>query len=175
MQTYFIFLRAVNVSGQNIVKMAELKTALEKKHFKAVKTYIQSGNIVLESSGSQQEVKQQITEILSTEFHLDIGVFVYTQQELNNIVEQIPFANSLPGNLIYITFLNQPTSITQIEELKKLQQTDEEMHHSPQILYFYFPQGMGKTKLTNTAIEKKLKLKSTARNRNTVEKMLALV
>lgn len=56
MKTYFVLLRGVNVSGKNIIKMAILKDLLIKNDFKNVTTYIQSGNIILETNLEKEEI-----------------------------------------------------------------------------------------------------------------------
>jgi len=61
MKTYVVLLRGVNVGGKNILPMKELKVHLERDGFENVKTYIQSGNLILQSShGPEQVIKALI-------------------------------------------------------------------------------------------------------------------
>lgn len=105
MQTYIVLLRAVNVSGKNIIKMAELKAHLQ-KHFNNVQTYIQSGNIILHSDREKQAVQSQLTTLIKQYFELDIAVFVLTANELSLIIKNNPFDIDLASNNVYITLLD---------------------------------------------------------------------
>jgi len=56
---YFAFLRAINVGGKNLIKMEDLKKIFESLGFKNVRTYIQSGNVIFESSEKKQRFYYQ--------------------------------------------------------------------------------------------------------------------
>ena len=105
MKTYIIFLRAVNVAGKNLIKMEDLKIVLQENGYREVKTYIQSGNIVLQSNQKQEQIAQEIKHLLLQHFQLQIDVFVLTKQELLHALEHNPLGDDLPGNMVYLTFL----------------------------------------------------------------------
>ncbi len=174
MQIYVILLRAVNVSGKNIIKMAELKALLQ-KHYNNVQTYIQSGNIILQTDQDKQFVKSHIYALIKEHLQLDIEVFVLTADELSLIIRDNPFDVDLVSNNVYITLLDQRPDEEIIRQFDELDLGDEKYWIQGHVLYFYLPKGMAKSKLSNPFIERKLKVKGTGRNLNTMHKLLDLV
>ncbi|NGF56882.1 DUF1697 domain-containing protein [Parapusillimonas sp. SGNA-6] len=168
---YVIFLRAVNVSGKNIIKMAELRDLLSKQGFEQAKTYIQSGNICLSSDKDKDTIKQEIHELIANHFKLHIDVFVLDEAQLHQSILQNPFDPSLPGNRLFVTFLDSIPDSTRLEAFHKIDLGNEEIKISGDIAYFYVPDGMATSKLSNIFIEQKLKVRSTGRNMNTMKKM----
>ena len=93
MNTYVILLRGINVGGKNSVPMADLRKCLEEQGFSNVSTYIASGNVILQSDKSANDVKTQIEEVLPENFKLDDGfvkVLVLTHNQLQVIIENKP-------------------------------------------------------------------------------------
>ena len=172
---YIIFLRAVNVSGKNLIKMAELKEKLLKAGFRDVQTYIQSGNIVLQSDESSEKVSTQIKSLIHAEFGLDISVFVLSEADLRSSLENCPFSVDLAPNHVFITYLDKEPEHIALELFKNIDLSPEEYRHRGKIFYFYLPSGMANSKLNNNFIEKKLKVIATGRNLNTINKMLTLI
>ncbi|PVV83769.1 DUF1697 domain-containing protein [Dehalogenimonas alkenigignens] len=90
---YVALLRGINVGGKNIVPMAGLRTSLEEMGFSNVSTYIASGNVILESDKSADEIKVQLEKTLPERFELDndlIKVLVLTRTQLQAIVDNKP-------------------------------------------------------------------------------------
>ena len=90
---YVVLLRGINVGGKNIVPMAGLRTSLEEMGFSNVSTYIASGNVILESDKSADEIKVQLEKALPERFELDddlIKVLVLTRTQLQAIVDNKP-------------------------------------------------------------------------------------
>lgn len=175
MKTYVVLLRAVNVSGKNLIKMSELKEAFQLNGFADVQTYIQSGNIVLKSKGDETFIQNKIRQILKEKFHLDVQIFVLTKEELIIALENNPLDKTFPGNMVYFTFLNQEVSTDKLNNLSKFAQEGEVLISKNKILYFYTSIGAGKSKISNTLIESKLNVVCTMRNRNTIEKLRSLI
>lgn len=174
MHTFIILLRAVNVAGKNSIKMVELKNHLEKANFQNVKTYIQSGNIILQSNLSASDVLLKIQEIISQHFGLSVHVFVLNNESLQQILANNPFHNSEEGNRVFITLLAKAPDSADVDKLARLDIGDEKYVLKDEVLYFYVPQGMANSKLSNPFIEQKLKVLSTGRNRNTMFKLSEL-
>ncbi|MGN0020025.1 MAG: DUF1697 domain-containing protein [Sphingobacterium hotanense] len=175
MNTFVIFLRAVNVSGKNLIKMAELKEVLANATFTNVQTYIQSGNIILNSPLSAAATEKEVACLIRKHFNYDVTTFVLTEEQLKNVLKDSPFAMDLPGNRVFITFLSNPIDKLLQEEINTLKYLPEEFHCDDQVVYFYVPNGAANAKLSNNFFEKKLKINATGRNVNTVKKMLDLL
>lgn len=93
MNTYVLLLRGINVGGKNKVSMAELKKRLEELGFANVRSYIASGNVIVQSNMSAADVKKQIEHTLPKHFALDselIKVLVLTRKQLQAVVDNRP-------------------------------------------------------------------------------------
>lgn len=93
MNSYVILLRGINVGGKNIIPMAELRKRLTDDGFSDVATYIASGNVLLNSERTAEEVKSRIEELLAKNFNLDDGfvkVLVLTPEQLQAVIDHKP-------------------------------------------------------------------------------------
>jgi uncharacterized protein (DUF1697 family) len=93
MKTYIILVRGINVGGKNKVSMAVLKKGLEEAGFSNVSTYINSGNLILESDKSAAQIKAQIEKVLPEKFKLDdelIKVLVLSRKQFEAVIENKP-------------------------------------------------------------------------------------
>lgn len=93
MNTYLVLIRGINVGGKNIVSMAVLREALEKLGFANVATYINSGNVILESDQRPAEIKAQIEAVLPKSFKLDselVKVLVLSRKQLQAVIDNKP-------------------------------------------------------------------------------------
>lgn len=93
MQTYLILLRGINVGGKNKVPMAQLRKSLEEAGFSRVSTYIASGNVILDSDKTKEQIKSHIEKLLPATFKLDselVKVHVLTPAQLRAIIKNKP-------------------------------------------------------------------------------------
>jgi len=131
MNKYFAFLRGINISGKNKIPMAELKSAFEKEGFSEVSTFLNSGNVAFSTeSDSIPEIRTQIEKMIETVFQLSIPVYVITESELKNIMENAPtwWGNDKEKyyNLIFIINGDRPQEICEMigepsPDLEKIQ------------------------------------------------------
>jgi uncharacterized protein (DUF1697 family) len=177
MTTYISILRGINVSGQKIIKMDALREMYEGLHFTHVQTYIQSGNVVFQFNNPEHKnLEPVITNQIQNKFGFEVPVIVLETAELKNIVLRNPYAADQTKDISYmhITFLSlKPAQI----ELKKIFQNkapEEEFTMSEKAVYLYCPNGYGRTKLSNTFFENKLKVKATTRNWKTTLELLKI-
>jgi len=170
MNKFIILLRGINVSGKNKIPMADLRELLHDLEFKNVQTYIQSGNIILESDLDKTVSCLKIKNGIQEKFGFDVPVLARTTKEWEKAIEGYPFSTENPKTVAF-TFLNQPTKATKIE----IENTGEDKYKiEKDMVYLYCPSGFGKTKITNTIIEKKLNVIATTRNLRTTLKLLEL-
>jgi uncharacterized protein (DUF1697 family) len=177
MNTYISLLRGINVSGQKKVKMAELKGLYESLDFENVSTYIQSGNVVFDSSLDNNELKTTIETAIEKHFKFDVPVLILTPTQLVNSAKNLPFTTidiEQEGSKIILFFLSKIISGEQGNSLQTYLTNSEQLVIGNGVIYLYCPSGLGKSKLTNKLIETKLQLTSTARNVKTVNKLLLL-
>ena len=88
---YIALLRGINISGKNKISMPELKTALSEKGFADVKTYLNSGNVIFSDNETDiVKLAESIRAIIFETFHLEIPVFVISQDELKCLLSKAP-------------------------------------------------------------------------------------
>lgn len=177
MKTYIALLRGINVSGHRKIKMADLRAMLTKMGFKAVNTYIQSGNVVFESLETNIDIlEQRIKEAIANTFGFDVPVLIKDSTKLLAILRKSPFQKEedLAANRIYYVLLK---TVPEKEAMVNLDQGDypnESFVITPNCVYLNCFLGAGKAKLNNNIIERKLNVQATTRNHKTLVKLLEL-
>ncbi len=172
---YISILRGINVSGQKKIKMADLKALYESLGFKNVETYIQSGNVLFETNTTKVgELKIKIEKAISKKYGFDVPVEIRNGRELSDIINNTPFgALDLEGNgtKLLVTFLAAKPTATKITKLMEYVAAPEELVVAGREVYLHCPNGYGKTKLSNTFLERTLGVDATTRNWKSVCKL----
>lgn len=174
MNRYIILLRGVNVSGSNIIKMADLKTALaDVTGLHEMQTYIQSGNIVLSSDLSAKQVEEAVHTLIKTKFGFDVPVLAVRPDYLQQVFDNSPYDRE-DEKKQYFMFLYSEPAVDIDTVINAADYPNEGFQLGDKVVYFYYELGAGKAKLSNNIFEKKLQIKATTRNRNTVKKLIEL-
>lgn len=173
---YVALLRAVNVGGR-VVKMDELKTIFAMPGFKNISTYIQSGNVLFDSAETDTtKLEKKIESKLLKALNYEVTVFLKTHEDLAGIIENNPYGGEPEGKNLYLSFLSGAPLKDNIKLLDALKAPEEAFAIIDTACYLLFPaKTYGTTKLSNTNLEKKLKVRATTRNWNTVNKLAALL
>ncbi len=167
-------LRGINVSGHKKISMKELQKLYESLGLKNVRTYIQSGNVIFESSNiNVSSLKRMIEQKIKTSFGFDVHVFIKTPAELQTIIKNNPFTKE-DATKLHVTFLSDNFASSLKDELDHVMDKTEKCLISENVVYLFCPNGYGKTKLSNTFFERKCKLAATTRNWKTVTTLLEL-
>jgi uncharacterized protein (DUF1697 family) len=170
-------LRGVNVGGHNKVEMGALRALYESIKFEDPRTYVQSGNVIFRSKENiSPALAKKIQNAIEREFNCRPEVILRTTQELRKAISASPFSASRglePGKIL-VTFLNAEPGPEAHATLLKLKNHPEEIHLKGRELYIYFPNGAGRSKLPWSSIAEALKTQGTARNWNSVTKMLEI-
>lgn len=177
MKTYIALLRGINVSGQKIIKMELLRKFLGELGFHNIRTYIQSGNIIFESSVSDTKIlEKQIADLIEKHFGFVVPVFIVTPEELLVVIDKNPYVkeNQTDAKQPYVTFLSETPKEENLKVFKTIDFGSEKFTSIGKTLYLWYETSSGTSKLSNITIENKLKLKSTARNWKTVLKLYEL-
>ena len=171
MKTYIVILRGINVSGKNKLPMQDLRDLLKELGFSEVQTYIQSGNIVLQSTATKEAISATITKGIHNAFGYEVPVLVKTVDEWEKAIDNNPYKEVEPKQQ-YFTFLSEISKEKTIEVTNIKEDTYTIIDA---VVYVNAVGGYGKTKLTNNLFEKKLKVTATTRNLKTTMKLLELV
>jgi uncharacterized protein (DUF1697 family) len=170
-------LRGVNVGGHHKIKMDALRALYESLGLRDVETYVQSGNVVFRARGENlARLAEQIEDGIERSLGFRPSVIVRTPSDLRKVIAGNPFAarRDIEPSKLLVTFLAKDPGAEARQSLLKIKTDPEEIRVSGRELYIYFPNGMGRSKLTGAAIENALKTPGTARNWNTVRKLLEI-
>lgn len=172
---YISLLRGINVLGQKSIKMNDLKELYEKLGMTGVTTYIQSGNVVFSAKKvtSAKAMTELIEQELFRRFCFNVSVIVRTSEEMVKTYKGNPFlsGNDTDHSKLHVTFLSELPESVNIEKIKTIEFLPDRFVISGKDIYLYCPGGYGKTKLSNTFFENRLKVTATTRNWNTVAKL----
>jgi len=177
MNTYLALLRGINVSGHNMIKMEALKTMLEKYGFQNVQTYIQSGNVFVDTEEeSAAKVGFVIKHEIFKEFGFDVPVIMVAKEDLVACLNNNPFLKELhiDTKKLYVAFVSKELGSNALNDLKVSQFKPDEARIDQNRIYIKYAVGAGKTRLDQRYIEKKLNASATIRNWNTINKLLEM-
>ena len=175
MKTHLALLRGINVSGHNMIKMDVLKTLLENAGFQNVRTYIQSGNVFVDSEEEHgASVGFKIKQEIFKELGLEVPVVVIGKEDLEACLNSNPYLKEKEFDIkkLYVAFLSKELQGTAINDLKISQFKPDEAAIDKNKIFIKYAVGAGKTRLDQKYIEKKLNLTATIRNWNTVTTLL---
>ena len=174
MNTYIILLKGINVGGHKKVPMAELRELLTKIGFENVQTYIQSGNVILQSNKSDMsEIESDIENSIMNYFGFEVSVLVKSRQDLQRIFDASRFAEE-KKKASYFMMLHDCPSDDLVKEASEKVYEGEEYNIIDDCIYYYHDKGLGKAKFNINFFERKFKTFATARNYNTMVKLLSL-
>lgn len=170
-------IRGINVGGRNMVRMEALRAAHDALGLAEAQTYVQSGNVVFRTRlRDLSAIGRRIEDSIQRSHGFRPGVMVRTAAELRGVIARNPFAERSgiePAKLVVGFLASQPDNAAG-EKLRGIRAGPEEFYLSGRELYIYFPDGMGRSKFTTALIERALKTASTARNWNTVTKLMEM-
>ena len=175
---YISVLRGINVSGQKKIKMADLNELYQSLGFEGVSTYIQSGNVIFQSSSTDKDgLKRTIEKAIEGKYDFHVPVIIRTEQELREIMGSCPYEEAKikeNGTKVLVTFLQSTPSSENREALKEHVKSPEKLSIHGKEVYLYCQNGYGKSKLSNTFIENMLDTSATTRNWKSVRKLCEL-
>ena len=177
MTTHLALLRGINVSGHNMMKMETLKTMLENIGFTNVRTYLQSGNVFVDTEEESTSkvgfmIKQEIFKV----FGHEVPTIVITKEDLELCFKNSPYLKEkdIDTKKLYVAFVSTALKSENINDLKISQFKPDEASIDGNRIFIKYAVGAGKTRLEGKYIEKKLNVVVTLRNWNTVTNLLKM-
>lgn len=177
MTTHLALLRGINVSGHNMMKMEALKTMLENIGFTNVRTYLQSGNVFIDTEEESASkvgfmIKQEIFKV----FGHEVPTIVITKDDLELCFKNSPYLKEkdIDTKKLYVAFVSTELKKENINDLKISQFKPDEASIDGNRIFIKYDVGAGKTRLEGKYIEKKLNVIVTMRNWNTVTNLLKM-
>ncbi len=176
MARYVAFLRGINVSGQKLIKMEELRKHFEIPGFKNIVTYIQSGNVLFDTKETDEtKLRNKIEKQLAAKLGYEVPTIVRSANNIEYIIKNNPFCDMGKDDIrkVYIALLSDSPPASAHKTLDIYRADGEEFHVLEKEIYLLLGSA-GNTKLSNALIEKKLGLTATTRNWATMNKILEL-
>jgi uncharacterized protein (DUF1697 family) len=178
MHTYLGLLRGINVGGNSLIKMADLKDALTTSGLTNVRTYIQSGNIIFDSpSQDKQALTKQIEKTITSSFSFIVPLVLFSIQEWADIIADAPtwWGNDKTRKHTILVLIPPYDMQRVIASIGELRPNIEDMQPGDGVLYQSMSMELfGRTttgKIASNPVYKKM----TVRNYNTATKLLSLL
>jgi len=174
--TYIALLRGINVGGKRRVEMKTLTQALEQAGFKNVTTYINSGNVILESGLTTEAVNSLVEKTIVETFGFAVDVITLAQPKFTAIVDAIPsdWTNDTAMKCDVLFLHSDIDSDAVLQELKTKPEIDDTIYVPGAIIWSVARENVTKSgmiKIIGTPIYRKL----TIRNCNTARKLVAIL
>ncbi len=134
---YLALLRGINVGGKNLIKMADLRAALEAMGFTDVETYIQSGNALFRAPRQRRdELAARIESGLGRRFDTGLKVVLLTKGQLKAVIEGAPRGFGAESHLCDVIFLRKPLTVKKAFSVLEFRPDVDSAWPGPGVIYF---------------------------------------
>ncbi|MFT3891181.1 MAG: DUF1697 domain-containing protein [Anaerolineales bacterium] len=174
MKTYIVLLRGVMPTGKNRVPMAQLREVLADAGFGNARTYIQSGNALVDTDMSAKDVEICIHDLIKKHIGADLAVVARTAAQLQKVLDENPFTSGRDISRVFFVFFAEPPSAQKVKELLAKDYAPEELAITKNAAYMFIPGMYGRNTLSGGFLEKKLGVPATMRNFNTTNKLIEM-
>ena len=187
--TYLALLRGINVGGQHEVPMARLRALLTGLGFADVRTHLRSGNVLFRTTGpdgagavvsdpkgeSEIRLETRLETALREEFGFEVPVLVRTPDELRRALDDSPWSGAeLDASKVLLLFVREQPAPNHFAELDAERFAPDQFRLIDRVVYCYFPNGMGRSKLGPALQAVRPQLTMTGRNWRTVRTLLEM-
>lgn len=176
MAVFVCLLRGINVGGKKKIRMADLVALCQVLKLESGRAYLQSGNLVCKSHAEPSVLSTMIRNAIEKEFGFTVVVMVFTLEKWQGLVESNPFVADAEKDIrhLHVTLLADAPNKHLPGKMDRVETEGDKYLIQGDAIYLYCPNGYGRTKLSNSFWEQKLKVAATTRNWNTVNKLLKL-
>lgn len=175
MKTYIALFRGINIGGHNLLPMKDLIPLLERLGLRNVRTYIQSGNAVFQSTAQDaSRLAKRISAEIKKARGFEPQVLLLEPKDLKKAIAANPYPEAGPDpKSLHILFLLSAPAAPDLTKLEQLKATSERFKLTGRLFYLHAPAGVGRSRLAANA-ERLLGVPVTGRNWRTVQELLAL-
>jgi uncharacterized protein (DUF1697 family) len=167
-------LRGINVGGHNMIGMEALRAMYAALGLRDAQTYVQSGNVVFRTDERDVvALGPRIETAIERKFGFRPAVILRSGPELKRVIARNPFASrpEIEPNKLLVMFLGTNPAAEALSKVRAIKADPEELRLDGSHIYIYFPNGMGRPKLSWLTVEKILRVPATGRNWNSVTKL----
>jgi uncharacterized protein (DUF1697 family) len=162
-------LRGINLGPHRRIAMPVLRETIASAGFDDVRTYVQSGNVVLASDAPPDQVERELERLIAERFGFEVGVVVRTGEELEQVIKRNPLGDVAVNPKRYqVSFLSSELDRERARTLADLATDSERFVAIGRELYAWHPDGVARSKLSAKLASPSLGVKATARNWATV-------
>jgi uncharacterized protein (DUF1697 family) len=170
-----LLLRGVNIGPNKRIAMPALRELLSDAGFEDVRTYVQSGNVVLSSGAPASDVASETERLIAERFGFEVDVIVRTADELADVVARNPLADvAIDPKRYQVSFLESEPDPDVVGRIAESAADSEQLVAIGRELYAWHPAGVARSKLWNKLAGNGLGVRATARNWTTVTTLLEL-
>lgn len=176
MTTYIALLRGINLGQRKRIAMGDLRELIASLGHENVRTHIVSGNVIFDSSRSSvPQLESQIEDAIRDRFRLEVRVLVRTADELAAIVDGNPFPDAADhGSQMFALILDRNPDKERFDRINPATYRPEEFRLGDRVIYAWYKRGLQGSRLARMLSDKRLDVTITARNWNTITKLLEL-
>jgi uncharacterized protein (DUF1697 family) len=172
---HVLMLRGINLGPSRRVPMADLRAAFADAGYGEVRTYVQSGNVVLDTDASPAELERDAQRLIGERFGIEVPVIARSRDELAAVVELNPLGDVVDNPKRYqVSFLSDELGAEVVETLQAACKEPEALAVDGREVYAWHPDGVARSKLWNSLAGKALGVTATARNWTTVTTLLQM-
>jgi uncharacterized protein (DUF1697 family) len=173
MATFIALLRGINVGGHKKVPMAELRTLCESLGFTDIKTYIQSGNVIFTAADTESALETKLEQAIAKQFGFSVDTLVRAAKNWPAITKHNPFAAACAKepHLVMMALSKRPANKDAVNALRERAKNGELIEATADAIWFHYPEGVARSKLSSSLIDRLVGSPVSARNYNTVIKL----
>jgi uncharacterized protein (DUF1697 family) len=177
MPVFVSLLRGINVGKHKRMKMDQLRSSLEAMGYREVKTYIQSGNVILRvERRTAREVSREIEERIRRDFGFDVDVITRSREEISKLLAHDFFRakKAVEGSKLHVVFLPAAARGVAAQELECLTAAPDESRSIGKEIFLYLPNGLAQSSLVRNPVARRQLEQGTMRNWQTVQALCRL-
>jgi len=176
MIVYVAFLRGINVGGRNIIRMKDICEKLESDAYQNVSSYRASGNILFMSNENPNRITETIREQLHNLTGREIGLFLRSYSEIEEMVESEPFkGRETESAKLYVTMTHRDIAFSYDTPFKSPHEDVEVFLYKDGTAYSQAYERKGRYGSPNKLLEFTFKIPATTRNWNTIKGLLEVI
>lgn len=154
--------------------MAQLREVLARAGFENVRTYIQSGNALVDTDLSAKEAETKVHDLIKKHIGADLAIVARTASQLQKVLDENPFKDGYDiSRVFFVSFADSPPA-QKVKDLLAQDYSPEKLAILKNAAYMFIPNTYGSGKLSNNYLEKKLGVAATTRNFNTLTKLIEM-